>query len=84
MLSCAKLVEVKIQYYNKDGNLTISDAFGKDCEEMNHPLLAFAKVNYGYENACVIEVRFIQLSSILLGTYLPSSYRKGTNAFMCS
>ena len=57
---CAKLVEVKIQYQNENGHLTISDAFAKDCEEMNHSLPAFAKINYGYENACVIEVGFIQ------------------------
>ena len=51
---CARLVEVKIQYYTEDGKLTITDAFVKDCE---HPLPSFAKVEYSYKNACVVEVR---------------------------
>ena len=34
----ANLVEVKIQYQDEDGNLQISDAFMKDCEEMNHSI----------------------------------------------
>ena len=63
---CAKLVEVKIQYYNEDRNLKICNAFAKDCEDMNHPLPAFAKVNYGYENAFVVEVRLSQCGLIMV------------------
>ena len=55
---CVRLVEIKIQYHDEHGNLIISDAFAKDCKEMNHPLPAFAKLNYNYENACLIEVCF--------------------------
>ena len=43
----ANLVEVKIQYQDEAGNLQISDAFAKDCDDMDYPLPAFSKLKHG-------------------------------------
>ena len=54
-----ELVEVKVQWEDEDGSLLVFDAFTRKCDLLDHQLPAIAKILFIYDNAFIIEVRYI-------------------------
>ena len=55
----AELVEIKVQWEDEDGSLLVFDAFTRKCDLLDHQLPAIAKILFSYDNAFIIEVRYI-------------------------
>ena len=55
----AELVEIKVQWEDEDRSLLVFDAFTRKCDLLNHQLPAIAKILFSYDNAFIIEVRYI-------------------------
>ena len=51
-----ELVEVKVQWEDKDGSLLVFDAFARNCDLLDHQLPAIAEIPFSYDNAFIIEV----------------------------
>ena len=55
----SELVEVKVQWEDKDGSLLMFDAFARNCDLLNHQLPAIAEIPFSYDNPFIIEVPYI-------------------------
>lgn len=53
----AMLREVKLQIEDDEGDVQVFDAFMRECELLDEPLPAIARVPDGYKNAFLVEVR---------------------------
>ena len=54
----ATLQEVKLQWEAPGGEIHVFDGFARQCDLLDHPLPAVAKIMFSYENAFIIEVLF--------------------------
>jgi len=60
----ATLQEVKLQQDVGSGNVYVFDGFARKCDLLSHPLPAMAKIPFSYENAFIINVSYICLSTV--------------------
>jgi len=60
----AELMEIKVQWEEEDRSLHMFDAFGRNCEDLNHSLPAITEIPYCFDNPFTIDVSVYNKSTI--------------------